>query len=88
MRVALAGASSHAHEHAFKPHPPLSNPQQCLPCPAAGGTLGDYFGRRLPNSPNGRILTNQFSVLIGLPASFVVLKGRAGWGLCGKGPAT
>lgn len=44
----------------------------CLP---AGGTLGDRLGRRLPNSPHGRVLVNQFSVLIGMPMSFVLLKG-------------
>ena len=41
----------------------------------AGGTLGDRLGRRLPNSPHGRVLVNQFSVLIGMPMSFVLLKG-------------
>lgn len=40
-----------------------------------GGTLGDRLVRRLPSSPNGRILTNQLSVLIGLPLSFLLLKG-------------
>jgi MFS family permease len=40
-----------------------------------GGTLGDRLARRFPNSPNGRILTNQASVLIGLPLSFLLLKG-------------
>ncbi|EFN58437.1 hypothetical protein CHLNCDRAFT_140406 [Chlorella variabilis] len=40
-----------------------------------GGTLGDRMARKLPNSPNGRILTNQLSVLIGLPLSCLVLKG-------------
>lgn len=33
------------------------------------------MARKLPNSPNGRILTNQLSVLIGLPLSCLVLKG-------------
>jgi hypothetical protein len=46
---------------------------------AAGGTLGDRLARRFPNSPNGRILTNQASVLIGLPLSFLLLKGARGW---------
>ncbi|KAL4436794.1 hypothetical protein ABPG75_003933 [Micractinium tetrahymenae] len=40
-----------------------------------GGTLGDRLVRRLPSSPNGRILTNQLSVLLGLPLSFLLLKG-------------
>ena len=43
---------------------------------AAGGTLGDKMARKLPNNPNGRILTNQLSVLIGLPLSFLLLKGK------------
>lgn len=34
------------------------------------------MARKLPNSPNGRILTNQLSVLIGLPLSFLLLKGK------------
>ena len=42
----------------------------------AGGTLGDKMARQLPNTPNGRILTNQLSVLIGLPLSFLLLKGK------------
>ena len=42
----------------------------------AGGTLGDKMARKLPNNPNGRILTNQLSVLIGLPLSFLLLKGK------------
>jgi len=53
-----------------------------------GGTLGDRMARNLPNSPNGRILTNQLSVLIGLPLSFVLLKGGKvhgqGHGCCWK----
>lgn len=61
-------------------------PAAHLPLPHAGGTLGDRLGRRLPNSPHGRVLVNQFSVLIGMPLSFVLLKGEpivagrhAGW---------
>jgi hypothetical protein len=34
------------------------------------------MARKLPNNPNGRILTNQLSVLIGLPLSFLLLKGK------------
>ena len=74
----------------LSPHPaaglPCSLPahlhaSELLP---AGGTLGDRLGRRLPNSPQGRVLVNQLSVLIGMPMSFLVLKGEELWYSGGK----
>lgn len=52
-----------------------------------GGTIGDKLGRRLPNSPNGRVLTNQFSVFAGLPMSFLLLKGMRQQDRAGSGGA-